>query len=332
MPQVIEWTAYQPGKIVWKYPDENITWGAQLIVKEMEAAVFFRDGKAYDVFGPGRHTITTQNLPLLTKVLTRLAGYKETPFKAMVIFVSTKQFDGKFGLRAQTTELAPLMAHGTFWFKIESPQLFVTEVVGGQGAYHTVDVNEFLRGFVNEKVIDELSQYDLATVFTRLDETSMTVKAHLIDAFRRLGIELVDMKFEGIDTEPQYRERLFWIKSGAAAPTEVLRMETVKESAKELGKSPGAGLGAGMMIIPPMFQQPAQPAGAPAAALVICPGCGARIPSSAKFCPECGSQISPRGTMKCPKCGEEIPSTSKFCPACGKSLTGSGGRRVTRQR
>ncbi|MEW6222837.1 MAG: SPFH domain-containing protein [Candidatus Hadarchaeota archaeon] len=320
MPQVIEWETHEPGKIVWKYPNENITWGAQLIVKEMEAAVFFRDGKAYDVLGPGRHTLTTRNLPLIGKLLTRLAGYKDTPFKCMVIFVSTKQFDGKYGMRAQTTELAPLMAHGGFWFKIESPQLFVTEVVGGQGAFHTVDVNEFLRGFVNEKMIDELSQYDLATVFTKLDETSATVKAHILDAFKRLGIELIDLKFEGIDTEPQYRERLFWMQSGRAAPSEVLRMETMKESAKELGKSSGAGLGAGMVLIPQMMQQPA--GGAAAAPLVICPNCGAQVPSNSKFCPECGGKIATKPkTIKCPKCGEAVPAETKFCPSCGKKLS-----------
>lgn len=327
MPQVITWSNPGPEDIVWKYPDENITWGAQLIVKEMEAAVFFRDGKAYDVFGPGRHTITTANLPLLTKVLTRMAGYKDMPFKSMVIFVSTKQFAGKYGLRAQTTELAPLMAHGSFWFKIESPQLFVNEVVGGQGAFHTADVNEFLKGFVNEKMIDELSHYDLVTVFTRLDETSAVVKGHLYDAFKRLGVELVDLKFEGIDTEPQYRERLFWLKATGAPSSEVLRMETVKESAKELGKSPGAALGAGMMLIPPIFQQPAAPAAAPAAVMVICPGCNARVPATSKFCPECGAAIAMKPPAKatggkfCPKCGGEVPAKAKFCPGCGKKIS-----------
>lgn len=319
MPQVIEWASPGANDIVWKYPDENITWGAQVIVREMEAAVFFRDGKAYDVLGPGRHTLTTRNLPLIGKLLTRLAGYKDTPFKCMVVYVATKQFDGKYGMRAQTTELAPLMAHGSFWFKIESPPLFVNEVVGGQGAFHTVDVDEFLRGFVNEKMIDELSQYDLTTVFTKLDETSLTVKAHLLDAFKRLGIELIDLKFEGIDTEAEYRERLFWIKSGQTTPSEVLRMETVKTSAKELGKSPGAGLGAGMMIIPPMFQQPAGQA-APAAPLVICPECNAQVPSTSRFCPSCGGAISAQKTKKCPKCGEDMPVKAGFCPSCGKKI------------
>jgi len=203
MPQVIEWKNPGAEDILWRYPNEEITWGAQLIVHEYEVAVFFRDGKAYDVLGPGRHTLTTLNLPLLTGLLTRIAGYKEKPFKATVIFVSTKVFAGKYGARAQTTELAPLQVHGTFWFKTENAQLFVNEVVGGQNAYTTEDVNNFLRGFLNEKIIDELSHYDLITVFTRLDETSVIVKNALLDYFKRLGLELTDLRFEGIDTTPE---------------------------------------------------------------------------------------------------------------------------------
>ncbi len=321
MPQVIEWKNPGPEDILWRYPNEEITWGAQLIVHEYEVAVFFRDGKAYDVFGPGRHTLTTLNLPLLTGLLSRIAGYSEKPFKATVIFVSTKVFAGKYGTRAQTTELAPLQVHGTFWFKVENPQLFVNEVVGGQKAYTTGDVNDFLRGFLNEKIIDELSHYDLLTVFTRLDETSMIVKNTILDYFRRIGLELTDLRFEGIDTTPEYRERLFWLRTGRATPEQVLRMETVKKAAEELGKSPGAALGAGMVLIPQVMT-PTGPAAAPAAALVICPKCNAKIPATSKFCPECGTQLTPPAaeTTKCPKCGKSVPSTSKFCPECGEKI------------
>ena len=322
MPQVIEWKTVGPEDIVWRYPNEEITWGAQLIVHEYEMAVFFRDGKAYDVFGPGRHTLTTLNLPLLTGLLTRIAGYGEKPFKATAIFISTKVFAGKYGTRAQTTELAPLQVHGAFWFKVENAQLFVNEVIGGQNAYTTEDVNNFLRGFLNEKIIDELSHYDLITVFTRLDETSLIVKNSLIDYFKRLGIELTDLRFEGIDTTPEYRERLFWLRTGRAAPEEVLRMETVKKAAEELGKSSGAGLGTGMVLIPQVMT-PSGPAQAPAAALVICPKCSGKVPATSKFCPECGTQLTPpsAGTMNCPKCGHPIPSTSKFCPECGEKIS-----------
>ncbi len=322
MPQVIEWVNPGPMDVVWRYPQEEIVWGAQLIVHEYEIAVFFRDGKAYDVFNAGRHQLTTLNLPLITTLLSRLAGYNQRPFKANVIFLSTKVFEGKFGTQAQTTELAPLQVHGGFWFKLDNASLFVNEVVGGQRAYSSEDVNNYLRGFLNERIIDELSRYDLLTVFTRLDETSVIVKNDILDYFKRLGLELTDLRFEGIDTTPEYRERLFWLRTGRTAPEEVLRMETVRKAAESLGQSSGgAGLGTGMVLIP-QIMTPTGPAAAPAAALVICPKCGAHVPATSKFCPECGSTLTPpsAGTMTCPKCGKTIPAGSKFCPECGQKI------------
>jgi membrane protease subunit (stomatin/prohibitin family) len=328
MPQIVEWASAGPDDIVWRYPSEDITWGAQLVVHEYENAVFFRDGKSYDTLGPGRHTLTTLNLPLLTSVLSRITGFQNTPFKANVIFISTKQFAGKFGNRAQTTELAPLMTFGSFWFKAEDASIFVNEVVGGQNAYSTPDVNNFLRGFINEKMIDVLSKYDLQTVFTKLDETSNEVKANLTDYFKRLGVQLIDLKFEGIDTTPEFRDRLFWLKSGRMAPEEVLRMETVKEAAKELGKSPGGGaaLGAGMVLVPPLFQTTPGGAGM-SVALVVCPSCQAHIPSTSKFCPNCGqgltatqAQPSSAPVRKCPKCDTVVAAGASFCHSCGAKL------------
>jgi membrane protease subunit (stomatin/prohibitin family) len=321
MPQIMEWQNAGPDDILWKYPVEDITWGAQLIVHEYEVAVFFRDGKSYDVFDAGRHTLTTLNLPLLTKLLTRIAGYKDTPFKAAVIFISTKVFAGKYGAQAQTTELAPLQVHGSFFFKVEEPQLFVNEVVGGQRAYFTEDVNNYLRGFLNEKIINELSHYDLLTVFTKLDDTSVIVKNAIMDYFKRIGLELTDLRFEGIDTTPEYRERLFWLRTGKTGADEVLRMETVRKAAESLGKSSGAGLGTGMVLIP-QIMTPGGPAQAPAAALVICPKCGTHILATSKFCSECGTTITPPSdqTTSCPKCGKSVPASSKFCPECGAKI------------
>jgi len=325
MPQVIEWVNAGPDDIIYKYPNEDITWGAQLVVHEYEMAVFFRDGKAYDVFNAGRHTLTTLNLPLLTSLLTRLAGFGgNKPFKAMVIYISTKVFNGKWGTRAQTTELAPLQVFGQFLFKVEDASLFVNEVVGGQNAFTTEDVNNFLRGFLNEKIIAELSHYDLVTVFTRLQETSIIVKNSVLDYFKRLGIELTDLRFEGIDTTPEYRERLFWLKTGGTPADTVLRMETVKSAAQSLGQSgAGAGaLGTGMVLIPQIMTPQGQTQ-APTAALVICPKCGAHVPATSKFCPECGTSLTPpsAATINCPKCGHSIPASSKFCPNCGQQIS-----------
>ncbi len=334
MPQVIEWVSAGENDIVWRYPVEAINSGAQLIVHEFEAAVFFRDGKAYDVFPPGRHTITTMNVPLLRNAFKLLSG-GQTPFTATVIYVATKQFDGKWGTRAQSTELAPLLVHGSFWFKVTDPSLFVNEVIGGQGAYSTDQVNEFLRGFINEQIIDSLSKYDLQTVFTKLNETSTVTKTSIGDSLSRIGTSLVDLKFEGIDTTPEFRDRLFWIKQ--ATPTsEVLRMETLKEVGKDLAQSPSAGVGAGMVLIGGMTQpgyqtQPAGvlvgtpgAAGAAGVALILCPRCSTQNQSGAKFCSNCGATLSPpapaAATKSCPNCKANIPSDAKFCPVCGQKL------------
>jgi membrane protease subunit (stomatin/prohibitin family) len=322
MPQVIEWRNAGPDDIVWRYPVEEIQTGAQLIVHEFESAVFLRDGKAYDVFPAGRHTLSTLNLPLISRAYGIFFGGK-TPFTAIVIYVSTKQFAGKWGAKAQTTELAPLMVHGTAWFRIKDPNLFVNEVVGGQGAYATAQVDDFIRGFINERVIDEMSKYDLATAFTQLDKASTIVKVNVNDALGRLGTDLVDFKFEGIDTSDEFRDRLFWIKQRAAT-SDVLRMETAKDIGKSIGASPGAGLGAGMVLIPQVMnapmQSPMQPQ--PQVAFVACPKCGGQVQQGARFCPNCGATMTPpsQATFPCPNCGKPVAAGAKFCPECGQKI------------
>lgn len=319
MPKVIEWVGARESDIVWRYPVEEIGWGDNLIVHEYEAAVFFRDGKAYDVFKAGRHVLSTANLPLLTKVLSKIAGFDKVPFRSTIVFVSMKQFQGKFGAQGQTKELAPLKFFGGFWFRVEEPNLFVNEVVGGQGAFTTDGLQNFLRGYFNERLIDTLSQYSLADVYGKLDETSLLAKNILFDAFSRIGLELIEVKFEGIDTTPEWRDRLFYIKTGVAA-TEVLRMETVQKSTESLSKSPGAAVGAGVAIIPPLFQQPA-PAPAPAQPMVLCPKCNFQNPQTSKFCGNCGAPLQvAAGGINCPKCGASNPGGAKFCVNCGNPL------------
>ncbi|HYY92377.1 MAG TPA: SPFH domain-containing protein [Candidatus Dormibacteraeota bacterium] len=323
MPQVIEWRNAGPDDVVWRYPVEQITTGAQLIVHEFEAAVFLRDGKAYDVFGPGRHTLTTLNLPLIQKAYGIFFGGKD-PFTAIVIYVSTKQFAGKWGAKAQTTELAPLMVHGTAWFRVKDANLFVNEVVGGQGAYTTPQVDDFIRGFINERVIDVMSKYDLTTAFTQLDKASTDVKVNINDALNRLGTDLVDFKFEGIDTSDQFRDRLFWIKQHAAT-SDVLRMETAKDIGASLSTSQGgAGFGSGMVLIPQVMnaQMQQQPMMQPQAVMIACPKCGNQVQQGARFCPNCGNTMTPptAATVACPNCGKSVAAGAKFCPECGQKM------------
>ncbi|MGC8832031.1 MAG: zinc-ribbon domain-containing protein, partial [Thermoproteota archaeon] len=199
-------------------------------------------------------------------------------------------------------------------------------VVGGQSAYTTDAVNNFLRGFMNERLITQLSKYDLVSVFTKLEEVSFKVKATIDEEFKRVGIDVVDLKFEGVDTTPEYRDRLFWIKQTGGAATQVMAMDTTKSVAESLSKSPGAAAGTGIVLIPQIMQQAA------ATPMVICPNCKAQVPSTSKFCPNCGSTIqapppppqpsqpAPTGTVACPKCGTQNPSAARFCMNCGAPL------------
>ncbi|MBS7634270.1 SPFH domain-containing protein [Candidatus Bathyarchaeota archaeon] len=315
MPKVIEWIGARESDVVWRYPTEEISWGDNLIVHEYEAVVFFRDGKAYDVFRAGRHVLTTANLPLLTKVLSAIAGFEKIPFKSSIIFVSLKQFQGRFGAQTQTKELAPLKFYGSFWFRVEDPNLFVNEVVGGQGLFNTDALQGFLRGYFNERLIDTLSQHSLVDVYGRLDETSLLAKNVLFDTFSRIGLELIDVKFEGLDTTPEWRDRIFYLRTGVSA-AEVLRMETVQKSTESLSKSPGAAVGAGVAIIPPLFQPPA----AQAQPMILCPRCGFQNLQTAKFCNNCGASLQAVGGVNCSKCGALNPAGAKFCNNCGSQL------------
>jgi ribosomal protein L40E len=234
---------------------------------------------------------------------------------------------------------------------VADPALFVTQVVGGQNIYTTEDLQKFLRGYFNENLMAELSRNSIFTIYGNLEQASFVAKNAIAPHFSRLGLELIDVKFEGLDvTDPIWRDRLFYIRATGVTPSEYLRMETLQKAAAELGKSPGAAVGAGLMIIPPLFQQqqtpqpppapqpPAQPAPQPPATPppqptpppqtavstqlaqsqqgVVCPQCGYVNPPGAKFCINCGYMLG----KKCPQCGFVNPPDAKFCMNCGAKL------------
>ncbi|UCH05031.1 MAG: SPFH domain-containing protein [Candidatus Thorarchaeota archaeon] len=290
MADAIEWTNASPDDVVWRYPDNRVKWGSQLIVMENQAAIFYRDGKALDTFLAGRHKLTTSSMPGLVGWLQKKV--KGDVFEATCVFISRSQFQGKFGGRGQTSDLAPLMFHGNMWYRVKEPNIFVQDVVGNQNAFSTKKINDYLRSFMNERIIDEFAHFDLQAVFTQLDETSLKVKTKVRQAFERIGLELVDLKFEGIDTTEKYRERLFWLRTGGVTGQQVAGMETMKDAAESLGKSPGAGFGAGMGFMGAVSDQMKggeQPQATPAGAK-FCSNCGTAL-EGAKFCPNCGQKV-----------------------------------------
>jgi membrane protease subunit (stomatin/prohibitin family) len=291
MADAIEWTNAGPDDVVWRYPDNRIKWGSQLIVMENQAAIFYRDGKALDTFLAGRHKLTTSSMPGLVGWLQKKV--KGDVFEATCVFLSRGQFQGKFGGRGQTSDLAPLMFHGNFWARVKEPKIFTNEVVGNQSAFTTKKINDFLRSFMNERIIDEFAHFDLQAVFTQLDETSLKVKTQVRMNFERIGLELVDLKFEGIDTSEKYRERLFWLKTGGVGGSDLRRAEMVEDSSESLGGSPGAGFGAGMGM-----------GAAIGDAMRGGDKGGGTTPAGAKFCSNCGSALE--GAKFCPNCGQKV--------------------------
>ncbi|NHJ39717.1 MAG: zinc-ribbon domain-containing protein [Asgard group archaeon] len=322
MPEVYEWMGARPGDIVYRHPDDRIQWGSQIIVKQNQAAVLFKEGKAFDVLPPGRHFIKTKNLPLITKFLSRIVGFDREPFNAEVIFVSTSDFKGKFGGRSQTMDLAPLQFHGEYYWEVTDPSAFVMEIVGNQSIYNTQAASEYLRGFFVQTSIDQLSHFQLIQVMRELNEVSEEIEKNILPDLNRWGIRLIDLKYLGVDTTPEYRDRLFWMQSGVSAD-KIITLKTVEKSSEHLGKSPGAGFGAGMVLMPELMKQAekAKKSDTPEdRAVITCPKCGGHTSPAAKFCPACGTQmgVKPRKALQfCTNCGDKIDEGEKFCSACG---------------
>jgi excisionase family DNA binding protein len=176
----------------------DFRFGSQVIVREYQAAVFFRDGKSYDTFGAGRHTITTANAPLIENMIGKATDGR-TPFTAEVYFVNLREFiDLKWGtaepvaLRDTDLGLVRLRAYGTFSLQVNDAALFVNKIVGAQGIYESNQIVRFLRSIIVTKLTDLLGEigkglFDLPALY---DELGAGAKAKTQDDFANLGVQL----------------------------------------------------------------------------------------------------------------------------------------------
>jgi membrane protease subunit (stomatin/prohibitin family) len=327
--------------------------GSQLVVRESQQAVFFRDGKALDTFGPGRHTISTNNIPLLTGLLGIPFG-GDSPFRAEVYFVSMREFtDMKWGTqqplvyRDTDFGMVRLRAFGTYSLRVADPQLFVVQVVGARGAYSTAAIDDFLKGVIISEFNDLLgeTQTSLLDLPRMTNELATTARNALADDFARLGLALTTFQIGAISPPEEVQQRIDE-RSGMAALGD-MRTYTQYKTAQAIGvaaNNPGSGgdvagagvgFGAGIGMGQAMGQAmrdayaPAPAGAAPsdtplaagsaATASMTCPNCQATIPAGSKFCPNCGTNLQPP-TTACPKCGEENPTGAKFCTNCGTAL------------
>lgn len=322
----VSWDYAGAEDIAYRFPKISLKYGSQVVVRENQWAIFFRDGKAYDVFGPGRHTITSNNIPLLTGVLKALRIIGDI-FECEVIFVSNSQFRGNFGGTAYSAPSgevkyqAELGFYGYLLYKVEDPKLFVMEFFGNRGATTSQDVEDYIRGFVNERIIDDFGHYDTFDVVKNVDTTTDKVSLKISDEAARIGLKIIDCVFEGVKIPEEARR----FASGIGA--QAMTMQYMKETAAELKGSGGggaaaAGVGAGLGLTMPfmMAQQMQQAQAGKTQEVVICQKCGAKNTAGMKFCGNCGGSLAPTPKTVCPKCQTPNPSTMKFCGNCGKPL------------
>ncbi|MFK7735572.1 MAG: SPFH domain-containing protein [Pirellulaceae bacterium] len=283
--EVIDFVDHSGQAIVARIPEMGtaaIKAGAQLIVQQNQEAIFFRDGRAMDTFGPGRHTLTTKNIPIITDILT--IPWEKSPFQACVYFVGKQRFiDQRWGTRAPITMKDPdfgivrLRGFGKFSFRVADASLLINEVVGTQGKVTTEEVTSYLRDLLMSGLADLLatSGVGLLQMAAKFDELSAAAKLKIGEKFESLGLELTDFVINNI-SPPEEVQKAIDARSSMAAIGD-LRSYTVYQAANGLGRvgqgdggvagsAAAIGMGAGLgMMLPPMLQQAMQQAPAQAA-------------------------------------------------------------------
>ena len=261
---VVEYPSEMADELVHRFPEQGIAdlrLGSQVIVRESQRAVFFRDGRALDSFGPGRHTITTANIPLLVDWVGKLFNDR-TPFTAEVYYVSMREFvDRKWGTPQPILVRNPgmglgvalLQGFGTYSFQIKDAQQFVTQIVGAQGMYRMVDIENRLRTMLLSKLQDLLGETgatkSVAELIGLVEEIGAGVRAKAQDDFAAVGLLLKSFYIGSLKPSDKSAEELRAMGMlDMQTYTQLQAADALRDAAQNPSGGAGltAGIGAGM--------------------------------------------------------------------------------------
>ncbi len=337
--EIIEWLDQNGDEMLFRIPQQgsaDFKLGAQLIVRDSQMAIFFKDGHACDSFSAGRHTLSTLNIPILTRLLSFPFAFN-SPFRAEVYFVNLKVFTSlKWGTKDPVTfedsklGLVRLRGHGAYTIRITQPLLFLNTIVGRQALYTTADIQDYLRDVIIARMNDLLGEKldSILELPGQYEKIADDFKKEVSDEFSKYGLELIDFFISSI-TPPDEVGRMIDQRSGMEAVGDLDKFFKY-EMAKGLsssgiagatGSTMGMAAGVGLMV-PTMMnkvfspeQQELRKAPVPT---VTCPKCHTDTPEQSRYCYRCGHQMIVQNL--CPSCHQELPSEAVYCLYCGLRL------------
>ncbi len=256
---IIDWTDNTGDTLVWKFPryQDEIKMGAKLTVRESQQAVFMNEGKIADVYQPGMYSVETQNMP----ILATLKGWKygfDSPFKADVFFVSTRQFvDQRWGTKNAITiaderfGMIELRAFGTFAFRIEDGGKFIKEIAGTNGEFTTEDINGQLRSLIVNKFTNAIGSGNIPIdkVAASVEDLSNLCQEKLNQDFEGYGLKITKFLVENVSMPDDIKKEIFEYSRLDKIDMQKLAQMKAAQSIETAAANPGVGgMGVGLGV------------------------------------------------------------------------------------
>jgi membrane protease subunit (stomatin/prohibitin family) len=340
----INWEdAYKGPNVMWRVP-RNVHYGDNIVVREDEMAVFYRDGKVLSYIDrPDRYSLTTLNAGIIGNVVQALTGARQ---EAEVYYLQKRIFDGKFGssepyvFRDPDFGLVNLRVFGNYRWKVGGADVFINQFVGTFGAATEADVESRMRDQMVLLVYNSLGKLkdqgmrvtDLATQLTTIEQAVLGfAPQHFgplgveVQQVQGLSINLPDDVSKAVNTRAQMSVlgvNYMQYQAGQALTTAAANPSGSAGTMVGAGVGLGAGLGMGYGMTGAMAGGMA--GGGMGGGGVPCPKCGSLVPAGVRFCPSCGAAMAggppPAAGTPCPKCGQPVAPGAKFCPNCGATM------------